>query len=537
MPETTSTHPDAPEQRTVDVNVEALDTRGRTLHGYAAVYGAESGDLGGFRERIAPGAFAAVLDADVRCLLNHDPNEVLGRTRSGTLRLSDEQRGLRFECDLPDSPLGQNVREAVRRGDVDGASFRFKVGTESWDRETRTVQTIAELHDVTVATYGAYPAASVELRTRPERAETENTNAGQDRQEGDGAMPPTQTQDGAAESRAEDTQTTTEATEQRQAPAGGLAVEDRAAEAPSTEERIGEAIRSINKGESRSLTTADASAGPITPPELSTYLFDKLRPASIALASGMVVIPTDRQKVTWPQIVSDVDPTWVAELEPIPTGDPGFDSLDAEPKKLAHLISPISNEVIDDSEPAAVDVLNTHLVTMLALKLDRGIFEGSNTDPKSITGLKYQAGQSISLGTNGAALTNFDPFIEAVGKLRDANVPGPYAIACHGSVLTGLELLKDSDGNQLTRPDGLPPFFASSQLSTTESKGTATDARSAYVYAPNQVVLVRRKDAEVQLDRSRLFDSDASEMRGVARADLLVPNPVAVVRVEGIVPA
>lgn len=89
----TTTHPQAPEQRTIDVDVESLDARGRTLHGYAAVYGVESADLGGFRERIAPGAFADVLGSDVRCLLNHDASQVLGRTRSGTLRLHDEQRG------------------------------------------------------------------------------------------------------------------------------------------------------------------------------------------------------------------------------------------------------------------------------------------------------------------------------------------------------------------------------------------------------------------------------------------------------------
>src|SRR3954454_9079048 len=99
----------APEQRTIDVDVQDVDTRGRTLHGYAAIYGVESHDLGGFRERIAPGAFRDVIGADVRCLLSHDPSQGLGRTRSGTLRLADEQRGLRFECDLPDSPLGENV--------------------------------------------------------------------------------------------------------------------------------------------------------------------------------------------------------------------------------------------------------------------------------------------------------------------------------------------------------------------------------------------------------------------------------------------
>jgi len=158
----------APEQRTIDVDVENIDTRGRTLHGYAAVYNAVSGDLGGFWERIAPGAFAGVLDADVRALLNHNPSEVLGRTKSGTLRLFDEQRGLRFEIDVPDSPLGENVKSAVKRGDLDGASFRFQVGEEAWSDDLRTVKSVKALHDITLATYPAYPDSSVELRSRPE---------------------------------------------------------------------------------------------------------------------------------------------------------------------------------------------------------------------------------------------------------------------------------------------------------------------------------------------------------------------------------
>ncbi len=157
----------APEQRTIDVDVGSLDTRGKTVHGYAAVYNVLSEDLGGYKERIAPGAFNGVLDADVRALLNHNPDEVLGRTRSGTLRLFDEPKGLRFELDLPDSPLGENMRSAISRGDIDGASFRFDVGQEAWDGDIRTVKTVKALHDVTVATFPAYPAASVELRTKP----------------------------------------------------------------------------------------------------------------------------------------------------------------------------------------------------------------------------------------------------------------------------------------------------------------------------------------------------------------------------------
>ncbi|MEJ7567426.1 MAG: HK97 family phage prohead protease [Gaiellaceae bacterium] len=201
----------APEQRTIDVDVQALDTRGRTVVGYASVYNILSEDLGGYREMIAPGAFADVLDSDVRALLNHDPNEVLGRTKSGTLRLFDEQRGLRFELDLPDSPLGQNVRESVRRGDLDGASFRFVVGEEDWTGEVRTVTKVRQLLDVTIATFGAYPAASVELRTRPNKEKT---------------MDETTTLDDEAEASSEERQQEAPARAAGSSSTGGLRVAD-----------------------------------------------------------------------------------------------------------------------------------------------------------------------------------------------------------------------------------------------------------------------------------------------------------------------
>ena len=249
----TATTPRAPEQRTIDVDVESLDTRGRTVVGYASVYGVLSEDLGGYRERIAPEAFAGVLGADVRALLNHDPNAVLGRTKAGTLRLHDEQRGLRFELDLPVSPLGHNVREAVHCGDLDGASFRFVVGDETWDGNRRTITRVGELHDICLATYPAYPATSVELRTRPgSTSEKENTMDIEDRHEGGG---------------------------------GGLQVEDRAArsEERTVEQRIEDGLRSVRKGENRALTTAAS----VSPGELSTVLFDRLRASSVELSTGV----------------------------------------------------------------------------------------------------------------------------------------------------------------------------------------------------------------------------------------------------------
>jgi HK97 family phage major capsid protein len=320
---------------------------------------------------------------------------------------------------------------------------------------------------------------------------------------------------------------------------GGLAVEDRAAEAgPTIEQRVLDGLRSVRPGEARSLTTS--TADPIAPPELSTFLFDRLRASSVALAAGIRVVPTDRESVQWPQITADVAPTWYGETDTITPGDPAFATLTATPRKLAHIVE-LSNEVIDDSEPAVVDVLNAHLATVLALKLDLSIFEGNPAgNANSIRGIKYTAGiQVVNLGTNGAALTSYDALVEAVGMLRAANVPGPYAVVAHPRTVTDLALLKDETGSarQLARPADVPEIVASSQLSVTETKGTASNASSAYVFAPAQLVLVRRQDAAIELDRSRLFNQDMSELRGKLRADLLVPNPSAVVRVEGVVPA
>lgn len=510
-------HPRAAEQRTIDVNVENLDTRGRTLHGYAAVYGVESGDLGGFRERIAPGAFAQVLDADVRCLLNHDPNEVLGRTRSGTLRLADEQRGLRFECDLPDSPLGENVRASVKRGDIDGASFRFVVGTEDWEGDIRTVKTVSELQDVTVATYAAYPAASVELRVRP-------------------GVPPA----GAVTS----VTASHEPAERENQETTDMQVEDRtaaAAEAP-IEDRVRDALFSIQRGESRSLTTT--SAGAIAPPELSTYVFDRLRASSVALASGIQVIATDRDQITWPRITADVATAFYNEGQAFTPADPTLVSLTATPRKLGALVQ-FSNEVIDDSVPAVVDVMNAHVSTILGLRLDLAIFEGTGTAPE-ITGLKNIAGiNTVSMGTNGAAPTSLDPISDALGTLEAANAK-PGAIVMHPRTWNELRKLKATTGEYLLEDEPLTvadpaalrlfgvPVHLTSQIATTEAQGTATTASSIYVYDPGQVVLVRRNDAVIELDRSRLFNQDMSELRGKIRATVVVPNPGAVCRITGV---
>jgi len=139
------------------------------LEGYAAVFNKWT-DLGYFRERLAPGAFAnAIKGSDCRCLFNHDANFIYGRTRANTLELAEDRIGLKFVCYLiPFDAASYGLARRIDRLDISGCSFSFYVKKDSWtfarhpgDLDERTIEEIAELFDVGPVTYPAYPQTSV----------------------------------------------------------------------------------------------------------------------------------------------------------------------------------------------------------------------------------------------------------------------------------------------------------------------------------------------------------------------------------------
>lgn len=146
------------------------ESESNMLVGYASVFNLKSQDLGGFYEIIAPGAFNDVLENDVRALFNHNENFVLGRTKSGTLRLSTDETGLRYEIDLADSNMANDIARSVERGDIDGSSFAFRIESDLWEEDSegniiRIITKIASLRDVGPVTYPAYLDASVAKRS------------------------------------------------------------------------------------------------------------------------------------------------------------------------------------------------------------------------------------------------------------------------------------------------------------------------------------------------------------------------------------
>lgn len=142
-----------------------LRSSGRRLEGYAATFANEA-NLGAFRERISVGAFRNALSGDILALLDHDPGKVLGRTRTGTLELREDDKGLAFALDVPDTAAGRDVLALAARGDLGGMSFGFLVpdGGEEWDGDTRTLRSI-DLREISVVSaWPAYEGTEIALR-------------------------------------------------------------------------------------------------------------------------------------------------------------------------------------------------------------------------------------------------------------------------------------------------------------------------------------------------------------------------------------
>lgn len=477
----------------------ALSIEGNRLHGLIP-YGVESRDLGGWTEVIEPGALDGADLSDLVATLNH-AGVPLGRYDS-TLTVESRDDGLAWSVELGDGPTAQDVRAAVDRGDLREGSWRMVVGKDNWTGTTRHITEIRSLRDVAVVTTGAYPADAtrVELRERPEPTNTQEEVPVKPNRENGG---------------------------------GGLAVEDRAATGGAPiEERIIDAMAAVPSGEKRDLT--HATAEPVEPPELSTFVWDNLRDMSVLLASGVPVIPTNRKSVKFPTITGDIEVDFYDELEQIEESDPELDEFEVEPRAIKGLVRG-SSEAFEDSSPDLLNLVQSNLATSMGLRLDREGIVGNST--KGFKGLTTMSGtQALDMKKGG--LADYDALIAAVGLLAEAGVPGPYAVIMHPRVATALDRLKEFTTEEtnvpLARPDGLPPIYVTKQIGLKAGTGEDPDTSPVVVYAPKSLAVVRRLETKIEIDRSKDFDEDAVYVRGKARAALGTAYPEAVCVIKNV---
>lgn len=152
------------------------------IEGYAALFNSRAKIGDWFEEEILPGAFDSALSGDVRCLLNHDPNLILARSKNGTgtLKLSIDEKGLKYSYETPDISYARDLAVSISRGDVTQSSFAFIPEETNWierdgEMDLRQIVKVKELRDVSPVTFPAYADTTVSKRCWEEFRESKKS--------------------------------------------------------------------------------------------------------------------------------------------------------------------------------------------------------------------------------------------------------------------------------------------------------------------------------------------------------------------------
>ena len=253
----------------------------------------------------------------------------------------------------------------------------------------------------------------------------------------------------------------------------------------------------------------------VTPEEWARYVLDHLSAASVLLASGATEIRTSAKAVHVPRVLTDDGAVWLDELEEIPEGPPTGDELLLTPRKVAKLVK-LSNESVNDSDPAVLDVVGTAMVRGVGLEADRAMFAG--TGGKQPLGILNQA--PALPGFDGAP--DYAGLVSGAGLVRAAGGT-PNVVYVNPADLTALQLATGTDDRPLIGDptQGAPPVIAGLAVWATP----ATPAGTAIVAQADQIVVAVREDASVVVSEHALFTSDGSVARVIARLDVGVNDP------------
>lgn len=152
-------------------NEERAANQPMVIKGYFSVFGQESKNLGGFKEIIEPGAFDKTLseERDIFALAHHDWNQVMGRTKNGSLSLRTDDHGLYAEMTLPNTQAARDLYQSVQDGYIDSASFGFRILDKEIERRStgELIQRVkeVELHEVSIVSNPAYAQTEVSARS------------------------------------------------------------------------------------------------------------------------------------------------------------------------------------------------------------------------------------------------------------------------------------------------------------------------------------------------------------------------------------
>jgi HK97 family phage major capsid protein len=293
-----------------------------------------------------------------------------------------------------------------------------------------------------------------------------------------------------------------------------------------------------NDEEKRALSEGTDSAGGFTvPTPLASRFIDLMRSKSVAIRAGAMTVPMDSETLAMARLASDPTVAWRAENAAIAEGDPTFDRVTFTAKTLAGQIK-ISRELAADSVNVGAMIENA-LAQASALKLDQAAIWGAGTD-NSPTGVYSTSGiNSVSMGANGAALTDYDKVLDAIYELQLDNAEDPTAMIMHPRTNLVMAKFKDGDSNPLSPPEMVArvPRLLTTSASIAETQGSASNASSIVVGDFRHLMIGMRHQLEIRVYDQPLASTGQLLVVAWLRADVQLVQPKSFCKLVGIIPA
>jgi HK97 family phage major capsid protein len=296
--------------------------------------------------------------------------------------------------------------------------------------------------------------------------------------------------------------------------------------------RFGNGSREIRAALSEGL---DTGGGFTVPSYMLGQLIDALRAKSVAFQAGARAVMLETGKPTSIATISgDATAAWRAENAAVTVSDMTFGAVSFTPRSLACLVI-ASDEVLEDSLNID-EAIRRSLSASLSGELDRVSLLGSGVAPEP-KGIKNFAGVgNYSMGTNGAALADFAPFVEALGILQAANAEPPTACIIAPRTAKAMNLLKDTTNQPLQRPKAIAdlPFLVTSRLPINDTQGGSSAASRAIMGNFSDLLIGIRHDLRLSILRERYAENLQTAIRCDLRADVALAHAASFTQVVGI---
>jgi HK97 family phage major capsid protein len=332
-------------------------------------------------------------------------------------------------------------------------------------------------------------------------------------------------------------------TDQRGNPVRVLDRNERFATERSRGMSFGDHVRALavgprNDAEKRALSEGTASEGGYTvPAPLAAEFIDRLRAQTVAIRAGARTVPMTSQSLAIARLDTDPSVTWRLENSLIDDSDPVFSRILLEAKAVAGIVK-VSRELLADTVNAS-EMLTNAFAQAMALELDRVALWNDGADDGPIGVAATSGINEVSMGTNGAALANYDKLIDAVYEMQLDNANDPTAAIMHPRTQAALAKLKDGQNNPLTVPDMIAriPRLTTTSASIAETQGSATTASSILFGDYRHLFIGMRDEVQITVLRERYADYGQVGFLCWMRADVQLAHKASFSRLKGIIPA